>query len=212
VLLVAAIVALFAPAAWHRLDTRKSLERERAYSAFAAEFLDSVQGLATLKSFGQSGARARLLAEKARELFRSTMWVLATNSLARGITDSVIAVGAAVALVLGAYRVSNNTMELTALLIILLLGIEIFRPMRDLRSVLHQGMVGKSAALSMYRILDATPEVEEKKEALSPNELKPTIEFHDVAFRYPGQREVVHDGLSFQVKQGERIGVVGPSG
>ena len=128
VLLVAAIVALFAPAAWHRLDTRKSLERERAYSAFAAEFLDSVQGLATLKSFGQSGARARLLAEKAKELFRSTMWVLATNSLARGITDSAIAVGAAVALVLGAYRVSNNTMELTALLIILLLGIEIFRP------------------------------------------------------------------------------------
>jgi ATP-binding cassette subfamily C protein CydCD len=212
VLLVAAIVALFAPAAWHRFDTRKSLERERAYSAFAAEFLDSVQGLATLKSFGQSGARARLLAEKARELFRSTMWVLATNSLARGITDSVIAVGAAVALVLGAYRVSNNTMELTALLIILLLGIEIFRPMRDLRSVLHQGMVGKSAALSMYRILDATPEVGEKKEALNPNELKPTIGFHDIEFRYPGQREVVHDGLSFQVEQGERIGVVGPSG
>ena len=212
VLLVAAIVALFAPAAWHRLDTRKSLEREQAYSAFAAEFLDSVQGLATLKSFGQSGARARLLADKARELFRSTMWVLATNSLARGITDSVIAVGAAVALVLGAYRVSNNTMELTALLIILLLGIEIFRPMRDLRSVLHQGMVGKSAALSMYRILDAIPEVEEKKEALDPNELKPTIEFHDIEFRYPGQREVVHDGLSFQVEQGERIGVVGPSG
>ena len=212
VLLVAAIIALFAPAAWHRFDTRKSLERERAYSAFAAEFLDSVQGLATLKSFGQSGARARLLAERARELFRSTMWVLATNSLARGITDSVIAVGAAVALVLGAYRVSNNTMELTALLIILLLGIEIFRPMRDLRSVLHQGMVGKSAALSMYRILDATPEVEEKEEALDPNELKPTIKFQDIEFRYPGQREVVHDGLSFQVEQGERIGVVGPSG
>ena len=212
VLLAAAVIALFAPAAWHRFDTRKSLERERAYAEFAAEFLDSIQGLATLKSFGQSGARARLLAEKARELFRSTMWVLATNSLARGITDSVIAVGAAVALVLGAYRVGNGTMELTALLIILLLGIEIFRPMRDLRSVLHQGMVGKSAALSMYRILDATPEVEEKKEAFNPNELKPTIEFHGVEFRYPGQREVVHEGLSFQVEQGERIGVVGVSG
>ncbi|MCK5921469.1 MAG: hypothetical protein KAG66_11050, partial [Methylococcales bacterium] len=71
VLLAAAVIALFAPAAWHRFDTRKSLERERAYAEFAAEFLDSIQGLATLKSFGQSGARARLLAEKARELFRT---------------------------------------------------------------------------------------------------------------------------------------------
>ena len=30
--------------------------------------------------------KARQLAEKAHELFRSTMWVLATNALARGIT------------------------------------------------------------------------------------------------------------------------------
>ena len=87
-LFIAALTALAAPSLWHRFDSRKSLERQDSYALFASEFLDAVQGLATLKAFGQSRPRAELLAEKARDLFRTTMWVLATNSLSRGITDT----------------------------------------------------------------------------------------------------------------------------
>ncbi len=144
-LFIAALIALAAPSLWHRFDSRKSLERQESYALFASEFLDAVQGLATLKAFGQSRPRADLLAEKAQDLFRTTMWVLATNSLSRGITDTSIAVGAAVALGMGAHRVATDQMELSALLMILMMGVEIFRPMRDLRTVLHQGMVGQSA-------------------------------------------------------------------
>src|SRR3546814_11080447 len=101
-----AVLALVAPAAWHKKDTRNSIARQRAYSAFAAELLDAIQGLATLKAFGRSAERAAVLADKARELFRTTMWVLGTNKLARGITDASIALGAAAALALGADRVA----------------------------------------------------------------------------------------------------------
>src|SRR5215469_13893683 len=64
VLLVAALVTLVAPALWHRKDRGRSRARQAAYAGFGAEFLDSVQGLGTLKAFGQSTARAKLLAEK----------------------------------------------------------------------------------------------------------------------------------------------------
>src|SRR5262249_119591 len=130
VLLVAAVITLIAPAAWHRMDSRNSRSRQKAYSAFGAEFLDSVQGLATLKAFGQSSARAKVLEEKGHALFQRTMGVLGTNTLARGITDTGIAVGAAVALGWGAYRVRAGEMDLGALLIILMLGVEVFRPLR----------------------------------------------------------------------------------
>ncbi len=40
----------------------------------------------------------------------------------------------------------------------------------------------------------------------------PTIEFDDVHFAYPGGRRAAHDGLSFAVEAGEKIGIVGPSG
>ena len=97
VFLVAALVTLVAPGAWHRMDRARSMERSRAYAAFGAEFLDAVQGLGTLKAYGQSATRGKLLQAKGKALFESTMGVLGTNTLARGITDTGIAVGAAVA-------------------------------------------------------------------------------------------------------------------
>jgi ATP-binding cassette, subfamily B, bacterial len=212
VMLVFALIALFAPAIWHQLDTRKSLDRRVAYGAFAAELLDSIQGLATLKAFGQSKPRAESLAVRARELFRSTMWVLATNSLGRGITDSAIAVGAATALAVGAYRVVDGAMELQALLIILMLGVEVYRPMRELRSVLHQGMVGLSAAKGIYALLDGTPVVQDAAEGVMPTQVAPEIVFDNVTFHYPGSRRATHQNLSFTVQAGERVGIVGPSG
>jgi len=206
-----AVVALFAPAAWHKKDTANSIARQKAYAAFAAELLDSIQGLATLKAFGRSAERAEVLAAKARHLFQTTMWVLGTNTLARGITDASIALGAASALALGAYRVEAGTMDLGALLVILLLGVEIFRPMRDLRSVLHQGMVGLSAAQGLYKLFDAVPPVADAP-ARDVRALEPGIAFEDVRFAYPGSRRVTHEKLSFTVRPGERVGVVGPSG
>src|SRR3546814_1448879 len=89
------------------------------------------------------------------------MWVLGTNVLSRGITDSAIAGGAAVALAVGAIRVEAGDMELTAQLVILRLGVGIIRPMRALRAVLHQGMTGISAVQVIYQILDDTSQRED---------------------------------------------------
>jgi len=212
VMVAFALVALLAPALWHKWDVKNSQRRQKAYASFAAEFLDSIQGLATLKAFGQGKTRADKLEVEARNLFRRTMWVLATNSLARGITDTSIACGAATALLYGATRVESGAMSLSALLIILMLGVEIFRPMRELRSVLHQGMVGLSAAQGIYRILDDEPMVADAPPARLDKMLAPTLSFEDVRFAYPGTRRTVHDGLTFRAEAGERLGLVGPSG
>ena len=211
-LFIAAMIALLAPSLWHKFDLKKSQERQKAYAAFASEFLDAVQGLATLKSFGQSGARAAFLTKKARDLFRSTMWVLATNSLSRGITDTSIALGAAVSLGLGAHRVATDQMELSALLIILMMGVEIFRPMRDLRAILHQGMVGQSAAQGIYKILEATPPIDEDPSAEKRDTLIPSITFDSVSFGYLEHHKSVHENLHFSIQPGEKVGVVGESG
>ncbi len=207
-----ALFTLIAPQAFHRMDRKNSKRRSTSYKAFAAEFLDSVQGLATLKAFGQSGSRARMLAEKAHDLFQSTMWVLATNALARGITDIGIAVGAAATLAVGAYRVTEGDMTLAALLIVLMMGVETFRPLRELRALMHQGMVAQASAQAVFGLLDSKPIVRDADGASASERLDPTIEFDDITFSYPSGRSPAHQGLSFSVAAGERIGVVGPSG
>ena len=52
------------------------MARQQAMKGFGSEFLDAVQGLPTLKAFGQSTAYGSRLAERARALSDTTMRVL----------------------------------------------------------------------------------------------------------------------------------------
>jgi len=213
VMLVFALVTLTAPGAFAQRERRSSHGRQGALKSFGSEFLDGVQGLPTLKAFGQSAAYGRRLAARARELCDSSLRVLSMGVMTRGITDCGVAIGAAAALALAVWRVSHGLMSIEALLIVLMAGTEVFRPLRDLRTVLHQGMLGQSAAAGINTLLTAEPLV--RSEPLGPpinRPLLPTIAFEDVYFAYPGGRRAAHDGLSFTVAAGEKIGIVGPSG
>jgi len=213
VMLGAALFTLVLPSVVHERTGRESRARHQAFKAFGEEVLDAIQGLPTLKAFGQSGAYGRMLADKARALSESTFLVLGTSILTRGITDLGTAFGAAAALVLGAYRVRHGEMSLEALLIVLMAGTEIFRPLRDLRTVLHQGLVGQSVAAGITALLDTPVTAPAAPTApVSVAGLSPSIAFEDVGFAYPGGRGAAHRGLSFGIAAGERVGVVGPSG
>ena len=214
VMLVAALTTLVAPTVFIHVERRSSQGRQQALKAFGSEFLDGVQGLPTLKAFGQSRAFGYRLAERARELCDSSLRVLSTGVMTRGITDCGVAIGAAAALALAVWRVSHGLMSIQALLIVLMAGTEIFRPLRDLRTVLHQGMLGQSAAAGINALFAAEPPVARQPGRPAPPDLPrvPTIAFEDVRFSYPGGRGAAHDGLSFTVGAGEKIGIVGPSG
>jgi len=211
VLLVAALVALFGPIAVHMHERRTSLARAQAFKEFGEMFLDAVQGLPTLKAFGQSRVWGERLAAQARAVSDNTFWVLAAGLLTRGIVDLGAALGAALALVLGTWRVTHGQMGLTTLLIVLMAGTEIFRPLRDLRSVLHQGMLGQAATAGIRSLLEASPSMPEAGTD-KLGDTPASLDFENVSFAYAGGRGLAHRGLTFSVAAGERIGIVGPSG
>ncbi len=213
VMLAAALFTLILPTLTHQRTGMASVERQRAFKAFGEDFLDAIQGLPTLKAFGQSASYGRRLATQARALSQSTLWVLGLSVITRGITDIGTATGAAAALALGAWRVSHGAMSLQALLIVLMAGTEIFRPLRDLRTVLHQGMTGQSAASGIHALM-ATP-VTAPAAPTRParaDASEPSIAFENVTFAYPGGRQPAHRRLTFTIAAGERVGIVGPSG
>src|SRR4051794_16689123 len=178
-----ALATLIAPAVFHRANRNSSMQRRKDYAELGSDFLDSMQGLPTLKAFGQSKERGDTLGEKARHVYRSTMWVLAVNIATGGVTLLGISAGAAVALAWGALRVDAGTMELRTLLVVLLLGVEIFRPLRDMTVLYHQGMVATAAAQGIFALLDSPPDVLPPVAATAPV-LSPTIAFENVRFTY----------------------------
>ena len=212
VFLAFALLTLVLPNIFHRWTRTSSMARRDAYGALGADFLDAVQGLPTLKAFGQSKARGLLLADRARALFRTTMGVLAANSATSALTILGIASGAAVALAWGAVRVSDGELELRSLLIVLMLGVEIFRPLRELVQLYHDGMIAMSSAEGIFDIMDAPVDVADAAISPSPLQLAPEVTFEGVNYAYSGgRRPALHD-LSFTLNAGETLGLVGPSG
>ena len=212
VFLAFALLTLVLPNLFHRWNRKSSMARRDAYGALGADFLDAVQGLPTLKAIGQSRARGQLLADRARALFRTTMGVLAANSATSALTILGISAGAAVALGWGAVRVSNDELELRSLLIVLMLGVEIFRPLRELVQLYHDGMIAMSSAEGIFDIMDAPVEVKDAAPRSSPLNLSPEVTFEGVNYAYSGgRRPALHD-LSFTLNAGETLGLVGPSG
>src|ERR1700756_5128605 len=61
VMLGFALASLVLPMVFHGIDRRASIARSQAFKSFGSEFLDGVQGLPTLKAFGQSAAYGRRL-------------------------------------------------------------------------------------------------------------------------------------------------------
>ncbi len=214
IFLVFAFLTLAVPAMFYTWNRNSSFRRRQSYGELGAEFLDSVQGLSTLKAFGQSARRGRALAEQANHLYRSTMGVVAANGATSGASIFFMAMGAAAALAVGAVRVSNGDMELRPLLIVLMLGVEIFRPMRELTNLYHQGMTVLSSSQSVFGIMDEPVSVLESESALDQpvSEIRPDVSFEGVRFGYEGgYRAALHD-VSFELREGETLGVVGASG
>jgi ATP-binding cassette subfamily C protein CydCD len=211
IFLVFAIFSLVAPSAFHRMNRSSSMQRRRDYAALGSDFLDGMQGLPTLKVFGQSRTRGELLADRARNVYRSTMWVLASNISTGGIALLGISAGAAVALAWGVIRVDGGSLELRTLLIVLMLGVEVFRPLRDMTILYHQGMMATAAAGSIFELLDSPIDVRQPDAPIQA-ELEPTIRFENVSFGYLGGTRPALREVSFDVTHGETVAVVGASG
>ena len=214
IFLAFALATLAVPAVFHRWNRNNSYRRRRSYGELGSEFLDSVQGLATLKSFGQSKQRGKELEQRINSLYRSTMGVVAANQATSGTSILFMATGAAVALAVGAIRVSNGDMDLRPLLIVLMLGVEVFRPMRELVNLYHQGMATLSAAQSVFGILDEPVAILEPETTseVPVTEIEPEVSFEGVTFGYDGGHRAALEDVSFELRQGETLGVVGASG
>ncbi|HVM31822.1 MAG TPA: ABC transporter ATP-binding protein, partial [bacterium] len=92
-----------------------------------------------------------------------------------------------------------------------------FSRARDIMENLVQQLVEVSEQAlyvkDLFDYFDTKPLITSKPDALPvPRPLKTGFEFQDVHFRYPGAADEVFKGVSFKLKPGERIALVGENG
>ena len=213
--LVCVLAVPLVPRLWDGLLGEYGQRHWRAYTDLNAQFVDSMQGMVTLKALNASERRGRVLQDAALALYRATMAQLSISMIRNGVAGLAMSAGMAIAVAMAAFQVANGTLNLVGLLVVLFLTAECFRPLVELDSYWHKGYMGVSASTGIFALLEAKPEITDRDAALTypdPLSAPKSIDFVNVTFAYHSDNAPALDDLSFSVDAGQSLGLVGHSG
>ena len=209
----AAIVVFLPSIEYRALGSRMRFWSE-SYRPLAAEFVDNLQGMATLKTFGVARRRGAELAERSGDVRDAAIRLISTSGVYWGLMTFAAGAGVAAGLSVGALRMANGELTAQQLLLILLLVGECFLPAREIHEAMHLAVWGMSKAERAFSILESGPAttLTEVQIPAAPRTTGPALSFEGVTFRYRADGEAALEDLSFTVDAGETLALVGPSG
>jgi ABC-type multidrug transport system fused ATPase/permease subunit len=205
------IVAIVVPPLWNNRLTQASGQRRKALLEMSAEFLDALQGMVTLKAFGASGSRRRLLADRAEALATRTIREMRVVLVRNGLYSFIVIGGMSAVAAVAAIRTANGDLAVGTLFVAMFLTREALRPVANLDIAFHASYAAGAAAAQIDRLFREVSPAPELVHATVAN-LRPTVEFQAVTFAYETTQEPIVRDLSFRVDVGETVAIVGPSG
>jgi len=185
----------------------------KTFATLAAEYLDALQGMPTLKVFDAQGRWGRRLGARSEDLSKDAVALSGMASLYVGFVALGMAVGSAVSVGAGSFRVVRGVMSGGDLLFAVFLVRECFRPLGELQAAIHPASLAVSAGSGVLDLLNEEPAI---REPSAPAALirrpEASFSFDHVTFSYEATRRPALEDVTFSVNEGETIALVGRSG
>ena len=191
---------------------------DRQYSTLsrlAGQFLDSLQGMRTLKLFNRAHAEVEKIRHTSDEYRKTTLKVLQITFLSALVLELLATLSTAVVAVQIGLRLLYFRVSLEQALFLLIIAPEFYIPLRTLGLRFHAGMEGQSAADRIFQILDTKPLRKDRDGSQGPRSQAPafqSLELQGVSFQYPGDRGAALKDIHLHLNQGEQVALVGASG
>lgn len=146
-----------------------------------------------------------------QNLADTLLWMARRQQLASPMSEFLGITAVAIILVFGGSLVMNGSLSAAGFIAFIAAFSQITRPVRAFIDQFANINQGVAAGERIFAVLDAENDINDAPDAKDFEGIKEKIEFRDVHFSYDETREIIH-GVSFEVRKGETVALVGPSG
>lgn len=190
----------------------EQMNQRRQVGNLNAGIEDSLSGIRVVKSFANEpveidkfeGGNQRFLTIK-RDFYAAMASFTSTTSLFEGLMYIVV-------LVFGGIGIINNQFNPSSLIVFIMYINMLVTSLRRIIQFIEQFQKGITGIERFDEIMSTQSDLLENEDAVELKDVKGSIVFDGVDFRYSADSAPILDDVSFQVKPGEKVAFVGPSG
>jgi subfamily B ATP-binding cassette protein MsbA len=158
---------------------------------------------------GQDYERARFEAGS-NKIRRFNMKMISASAASAPAVQLIVAVALAFIIYLATRQAAADETTVGGFMAFLTAMLLVLPPLRRLTGVNLTVQRGLAAAESVFRVIDEQPEVDTGTREIG--RAKGELEFKNVSFTYPGGGRAALDDVSFSIRSGETVALVGASG
>ncbi len=192
---------------------RKSIESTyEAASHKNSVLIESLSNIETIKTMGASGNAQYQWEEASGEIATKSLKTKILSSSISTITSLLIQLNTVAIVVYGVYLIKNLELTMGGLIATVILASRAITPFGQLASLIANYEHTKTSYQNLNDIMKLPVDRPEGKEFVTRERFEGNIEFKDVTFSYPDEDKKALDNVSFSIKAGEKVGIVGKIG
>ncbi|MFC0245293.1 glucan ABC transporter ATP-binding protein/ permease [Falsochrobactrum ovis] len=172
---------------------------------------DTISNVSVVQSYNRIASETQALRAYVRKLENAQFPVLNWWALASGLNRMASTFSMVVVLVLGAYFVTKGTMRVGDVIAFIGFAQLMIGRLDQISAFINQTVTARAKLEEFFEMEDATAERQEPEEATELTNVQGDIVFDNVTFEFPNSGQGVY-GVSFEVKCGQTVAIVGPTG
>ncbi|CAM4434948.1 ATP-binding cassette subfamily B protein [Paenibacillus endophyticus] len=181
-------------------------------SAINGNLNETIQGIRVIQAFSRQ--------QKNNEKFnginlrnkQAFMRAITLESTVYPLVEMIGMLGTCIVVWYGAMRVIDGAITLGFIMAFINYLWRFWGPLSALSKVYSQLLSAMASAERIFEILDTEPEVKNEVKARELPQVRGDVSFKNVSFRYEENKPDVLKNVSFEVKAGQRVALVGPTG
>jgi ABC-type multidrug transport system fused ATPase/permease subunit len=180
-------------------------------SEIVAVVQQGLESMQVVKAFGQEKTEEELLEEVSHATVSAALKARSVKALLSPVVTITVALCTAIVLWRGAALILAGSMTIGGLTVYLAYLTKFFKPVKDLATMTNAIAQAAVGAERIRAILETDAVIPEKEDGIEPDTLAGEIEFDHAAFGYDPAVPILTD-VSFTIKPGQFVGIVGPTG